>query len=100
MNVYAYNINEESKLQINDYKKQELERNQLLQQMNEFSTGIQHDDIIPKNTQLMPSKQKGIATAKSTIWILNSFSIRVSCLYRKTKKALITDVISFTEKVS
>ena len=79
MNVFDHNINEESKLQINFYKKQELERNQLLQQLKQPDTKLQLLTI-----KKVPLQQVAIP----------EFSIPTPFVF-----PVITVAISFTENI-
>ena len=51
MNVYEYNINKKIEAEKQKIRKQELERNQLIHQLDQHGTKIQHDDVHLEKTQ-------------------------------------------------
>ena len=66
-------------------RKEELKRNQFLQQLNQLVTEIQPNEISPKNLKWNLQHQKGNTITSCKIWIFLSYTIRLSCHYRKTK---------------
>ena len=48
-------------------RKKEMEPNQLLQQLNQLDTEIQHDKVFSESIQLIPSTSKSIITKSCNI---------------------------------
>ena len=70
-------------------RKQELEPNQLIQQLNQLNTENQHDNILPEKTKKILSTFKKLATTKSCRnWIFHSHTIFLSSECRRTKTSI------------
>ena len=79
-------------------RKQELERNQLIQQSNQFDTELQNDNTTPEKTKLIPSTTKKVPPQQIE---KSEFCFPIPIVFHvikeRQKRAFITDAINFTE---
>ena len=101
MNVHDYNINVKLKLQNNQTsRKQEMVRNQVIQQLNQLDTDTQNVSFPSENTDTITSTSKKVLpqqVAWSYFALCRPFLLRVNT--ERQKQAFITNAINFTENV-
>ena len=81
-------------------RKQTLESNQLIQQLNQLDTGIHHYNINLKKAEMKPSISKKVPP-QQVAW--SEFSVPTTFVFHviveRRKRAFRTDAISFTENL-
>ena len=79
-------------------RKHELERNNMIQQLNQLDSEFQHDNISPENSVLIPSTSEKVPPQQvsgSELSIPKPFVFHV--ITERQRRAIITVAISFTE---
>ena len=82
---------------IQTLRKRELERNQVIEQLNQLDTELQHDNTPPESIKMIPPTSRNVPpeqVARSQFSAPTPFAFHV--ITERQKRTFITDAISLT----